>query len=310
VPKRVLPAERYCIPVLRHAALHARTAISRLNRGGGVPEQRANSVLLRHFAEVWRARSRPPSLRAVVVNHARNREAHELVQALRAHVPALAIDSGSTFAAGEEAWFDLRLPNVFYSGLFNAAVAACADLADDDVLYFVCSDVSVPDAGRALERTRIAFADPRIGVYGASAQGTSFSTMRNRGSGGLRELPFVEGFCFAARMSVLRAVAPVDTALNTLGWGIDIHLAFAARVAGLRCVVDDAVQVTHDMGSGYSQEEALAQMKAWFAAQPAAVQLGQRLIFRSWAQTRLGTLYLQVFPWARWYARQMQQVAP
>lgn len=58
-PKLVLPAKRYCVPVLRHASLHARTAISRENRGNGDPRTRNNSIMLRHFASRWLVASEP-----------------------------------------------------------------------------------------------------------------------------------------------------------------------------------------------------------------------------------------------------------
>jgi hypothetical protein len=215
----------------------------------------------------------------------------------------VAIDSGSRLAAAEAAWFDQRLPNVYYGGLWNAAVEACGDLADHDVLYFICSDVAVPDAGLAIERARRAFADARIGVYGASATGTSFPTMRNRGTGGLRDLPFVDGFCFAARLFLLRAMAPIDTRVNALGWGIDVHLSLSAHIAGLRCVIDDGVEVGHDFGSGYAYDEAHAQWKAWLATQPPAVRRGHRWIFRSFSQTALGMLCLRLTPWSLLYGR-------
>jgi hypothetical protein len=244
-----------------------------------------------------------PQIRVVVVNHEHNAQAHELAQAFRPHAQTVAIDSGSRLTPAEEAWFDQRLPNVHYTGLWNAAVKACDDLADHDALYFICSDVSVPDAELAVARARRAFADPRIGIYGASATGSSFRTMHNQGTGGLRDLPFVDGFCFAARLFLLRAIAPVDTSVNALGWGLDVHLSLCARIVGLRCVIDDGVQVSHSFGSGYGHDEAKAQWHAWLATQPPAVSRGHRRIFHSFSETALGILLLRLTPWSLLYAR-------
>jgi hypothetical protein len=237
------------------------------------------------------------SLRVAIFNHNRNRDAHALADGFRAFAPVIAIDSGSDFGPGEAAWFDLRLPNVYYAGLLNAAVAACDDMAAGDVLYVVCSDVRVADYGLAASRAGDAFNDPRIGVYGPSATGTSFPMIRNHGAATLRDVPFVEGFCLAARLELLRGLVPVDTTVNALGWGVDVHLSWRARVARYRCVIDDGIEVQHEFGAGYTHSAARAQMKAWLQTQSFAARRGHKLLFRSFSQTPLGLWRLRVEPW-------------
>ena len=237
------------------------------------------------------------TLRIAIFNHNRNRHAHALADGFRAFAPVVAIDSGSKLGPGEAEWFDLRLPNVYYAGLFNAAVGMCDDLAAGDVLYVVYSDVRVADYGRAVAHAERAFHEPRVGVYGPSATGTSFPAIRNHGAGGLREVPFVEGFCLASRLELMRGVAPVDTTVNALGWGLDVHLSWRARVAGYRPVIDDGIEVQHEFGAGYAHGPALAQMKAWLETQSYAARRGHKLLFRSFSQTRLGLWRLRIEPW-------------
>lgn len=234
-----------------------------------------------------------PRLRVVIVNHERTADALLLADSFRPHAEVSCIDSGSRLSPRERERFDLCLPNVYYSGLFNAAVSGCAELDDDDALLLVCSDVRVPDASRVVTLAREAFGDARTGVWGPSASGSAFRTMHNQGARRLRELPFVEGFCLAARLHLLRAVAPVDTRINPLGWGLDVHVALGARRAGLRCVIDDRVRVTHDFGSGYDQTLAHTQWKAWLATLPEDEQRGHALLMRTFSQSRLGAFLLR-----------------
>ncbi len=65
-PKYVFPARRYCFHLWPTRRFYQATSISRLNRGGGDPEKRVNTILIRHFKERWlfnhpRAPALPPS---------------------------------------------------------------------------------------------------------------------------------------------------------------------------------------------------------------------------------------------------------
>lgn len=52
-PKYVWPARRYCFQAWPKRRLYQATSISRLNRGGGDPEKRTNTILIRYFRERW-----------------------------------------------------------------------------------------------------------------------------------------------------------------------------------------------------------------------------------------------------------------
>jgi len=206
----------------------------------------------------------PERLLVAVVNHEQQAGARRLVEAFRPHATVIALDSGSRLAPHERALFDACLPNVYYAGLLNEAVRALAAAPAREILYFVCSDVVVPDAARAVRLACDAFADPRVGVYAPSATRSGHPQMLARG-GGLREAAFVEGFCFAARRDVLAALCPVDLSENRLGWGLDRQLGYLALRAGLRSVVDHRLTVVHEGSSGYDTAEAGRQRDAWVA---------------------------------------------
>jgi len=247
----------------------------------------------------------PSQPRVVIVNHGLPGEALALKQACAPHAHTLAIDSGSALTVGQQAGFDLVLANVYFSGLVNAAVASCADMDADAVLFFVCSDVAFEDAGATLQTALGAFADDTLGVWAPASTGNLFPSLSNARSGGMREVAFVEGFCMAARLSLWRRLAPVDLAINRLGWGLDIHLAWQARRAGLRVCVDDRVQAHHVPGTRYNRDQARAQLDAWVAGMGRSARFGHGLLFATWMQDWRGRLLLRWLPprlWRRLFA--------
>ncbi len=63
-PKYVLPARRYCLNVWSLAPLHRRTSLGRINRGGGDPERRNNTIVLRHLRTRWLCARAPGETRS------------------------------------------------------------------------------------------------------------------------------------------------------------------------------------------------------------------------------------------------------
>jgi hypothetical protein len=192
---------------------------------------------------------------AVVVNHGHNAHALALRDRLTTVVDAVAIDSGSQLTHVEHDAFDVCLPNVYYSGLLNEAVRQVQARGHDSLLL-VASDVRVEQVETLVTHARSALARPDIGVYGPCCAGAGQRHMWPRRTARLREVPFLEGFCFAARADLLSRLCPVDLERNRLGWGLDVHLGYLALRSGLRCVVDDQVEVMHPARTGYSLEQA------------------------------------------------------
>jgi hypothetical protein len=224
----------------------------------------------------------------VVINHGLAEQALALRDAFARHVSALAIDSGSRLDAAQAARFTVALPNVYYSGLVNAAVAACADLADDGVLLVIASDVTVPDPGLAIRYLGEAFSHPRTGVWGPSATGGTFPDLANHGSGGLRAVAFVEGFCLAARLGLFRAFTPVDRGVNPFGWGLDLHVAYLARMRRRSVWIDDRVVVHH--------AAARAQRERWATTLDHGASHAHAVLLRPWLHSRRGAWLLRFLP--------------
>ena len=55
VPKYVIPSHRHCFIPRKDWFLHDRTALYRINNGGGDPHQRNTTIMLRHFKAHWLA---------------------------------------------------------------------------------------------------------------------------------------------------------------------------------------------------------------------------------------------------------------
>lgn len=232
-----------------------------------------------------------------VVNHARTAEALALKRAFTPHLETVAIDSGSALSAEERAGFDVALPNVYYAGLLNAVAAATTGRPAAEPVYVWASDVAHDDPAAVVARAAAAFADPRIGLYAPSAWFAGQRQMHRRPGGALRQVLFVEGFCFATRLGLLRALCPVDPAVNTMGWGLDLQLGYLAHAAGLRCVVDDAVEVRHPRATGYPKAEASRQRRNWVAAQSPAARRFHRIASWEWAKRRPFVAWLAGSRW-------------
>ncbi|MEM7030095.1 MAG: hypothetical protein AAF629_11060, partial [Chloroflexota bacterium] len=77
------------------------------------------------------------------MNHNYNDQAIKLAKGLRPYADVLTLDSGSQLAPHQQAFFDIQLPNVYYSGLVNAAYEALQKRTTHTILYFICSTFCV-----------------------------------------------------------------------------------------------------------------------------------------------------------------------
>lgn len=236
---------------------------------------------------------------AVVFNHGLAEAALALRDVLRESTSAIAVDSGSKLTDRERDAFDVCLPNVYYSGLMNVAVehAIANGAQDDDALLVVCSDVGVADARRLVERACAAFERADVGVYAPALSESPHRSMRSRGRGELRDVMFVEGACFAARIGLFRDFCPVDTSTNAFGWGLDRHLGYVARRKRMRCVVDDGIVVRHENRSGYDRSKARRARDIWLRQMPREARLYAWLSAKFWSHTRVGAALMNALPW-------------
>lgn len=175
----------------------------------------------------------PPTdpLIVVITNYDFSLEATRLKIGFAPHAPTVLIDGSSPTRPTDA---DLVIPNAGYSGLWEAAVQRAIE-AEAEWLLFIASDVRVDDHRQLIAFAREAMADDRIGVYTPSVEPTSrcaYQACFNRLTATVRETAVVEGFCFLARVSLLRSMSPVQVK-NPHGWLLDALLTVRARQQGM-----------------------------------------------------------------------------
>jgi hypothetical protein len=234
-----------------------------------------------------------------VLNHERSDQTVELVRGFRPYADVFAIDSGSRLEAHHRPYFDLILPNVHYCAQINETYRELLKRPEHNLVYIITSDVRVPDYAQAVACAEDAFCDSRIGVYAPSTvtTGSGHPQMWNRSTEGLRPVVFVEGFCFATRVALLHHLCPIDTALNPIGWGVDVYLGYLARRAGACSVVDDRITVIHPKETTYDTKEARRQYSAWFARHSRSARLFQRLTGLRPMKTAFGARLVNWWTW-------------
>lgn len=142
---------------------------------------------------------------------------------------------------------DFVILNEFYSGLWNKSV----DLAinnNSDWLFFVASDVEIKDFNNTCQRIDFVMKDDTIGVWSPSVTENSrcsFNFMFNQKSQAMRNVPYVEGFCFLCRTCLLKLMYPTPIDQNIYGWTLDILMCNIAKFNNYQVVVDDSVCIFH-----------------------------------------------------------------
>jgi hypothetical protein len=184
-----------------------------------------------------------PRMLVVVTNYDFSDQASQLKSAFASRAPTLLIDASSPSPPRDA---DTTIPNTMYPGLWNAAVRAAIDRRAD-WLFFLASDVHVPDASLLVDCIAHVLDDDRIGCYTPSihpASRCAYQACFTQPTRSLREIAVAEGFCFLARVRLLASIHPVPR-LNAFGWSIDKLTAIRAHRAGLLNVVDDRVSIYH-----------------------------------------------------------------
>lgn len=191
----------------------------------------------------------------VIVNHNYNDNAIMLKMMFSKHIDTIIIDSGSDKVDDE---FDIKLPNVGYSGLFNKAFEVAVEKKVDGLL-FICSDVCIKKNQTKQIVEKINKLDLReIGVYSPSSRGQSHTHCKKKGDN-IRDVVFVEGFIFYASMDILKEVYPVDLEINKLGYGLDVHKGLICLNKKKRCIIDDSIEIYHREGTDYNTNTASVQ---------------------------------------------------
>jgi len=201
----------------------------------------------------------PETILCTVVNHNCNENASKLSKNFSKYVNTIVIDSGSKI---KDSSF-INLENVYYSGLFNHACQYAKE-RNYEYIFFICSDVVIEESQVAIIFNNLKKIDfSLLGMYSPSSSGRSHFYCKRRNENGFRIVPFMEGFIFLASMEIMAKIAPIDTIINRLGWGIDVISGYYCKSMFKLSIVDDGANVFHPAETGYSNDNAGAQMAKW-----------------------------------------------
>jgi hypothetical protein len=193
-----------------------------------------------------------------IVNNNSNQNAIELKNNFSNYFDTIIIDSGSENQSDE---FDIKLENVYYSGLFNESVNQCI-LKNKEYVFLIASDVYIEQYDKIVEI--INSLEDDIYLWTPSSRGQSHQHCKNSESGGIREVPYLEGFCFLANIKCLDNLYPVSLEKNLYGFGIDLILGYnCIKRLRKKCVVDDRLEIYHKEGTGYNSVKAVQDMYKW-----------------------------------------------
>lgn len=216
-----------------------------------------------------------------IVNHQQNINALILKNSFLPLTRTCLLDSGSDILPEQVPFFDKIYPNIYYSGLYNEALRIFLE-SEFKLMLFMTSDVSIPDPVKLIQNIEFVMSDDRVGLYGpVSAGGVHFWGMPAH-TGNVREVPYVEGFCFIAHRRLLEKLGVIDTRVNMLGWGIDIALGYVSNCLGLQVLIDDRIEIVHPKATGYNRSSADDQMNKWLRNQkiPYAYHKSGQILFQ------------------------------
>lgn len=195
-----------------------------------------------------------------ITNHNVNNNAILLKRNFTKYFKTIIIDSGSNETPEE---FDILLNNVYYTGLFNESIKQ-TKLRKKKYLFFIASDVIINSEDYEKIYSTISDLNEDIWLWAPSSSGQSHTHCKNLSTNVLRDVPYLEGFCFLSKIDLFNFLYPVDLKLNKYGYGIDILLGYnCIRNKRKRCVVDDRIEIHHTPGTGYDMGQALMMMYRW-----------------------------------------------
>ena len=195
-----------------------------------------------------------------ITNHNNNDNSKKLKKEFSEYIDTIIIDSGSTEKLDD---FDLKLDNIYYSGLYNESINQCL-IRNKEYLYFIASDVFIDQVSSIVDI--IINLNDDIYLWAPSSKGQSHEHCKNKNTNGYRNVSYLEGFTFLVNIEVCKKFYPINRINNFYGYGIDILLGYyTINEFKKLCVVDDRVEVYHLEGTGYNQNIALQEMYNWFS---------------------------------------------
>lgn len=195
----------------------------------------------------------------VVFNHNQNENSLKLLEMFSKDMDTVVLDSGSSV---EDSRFSI-MGNIYYSNLMNES-CRLMNLMNKDWLLFITGDVEISEDNYLKLLDAIKNLDG-IGSYSPCVTPSSKSHFfcKRVSPSGLRDVKFNEGFMTLVRKDIINQICPIHSSINKHGWGVDVYTGYIANKMGLRCVVDDFVQVYHPPSTGYDLFEASTGMYDW-----------------------------------------------
>ena len=192
-----------------------------------------------------------------IVNHNNEVTAEQLLNLFSKDFDTKILDSGSVIKPKEAMRFD----NIYYGGLFNESVNL-ALTNEYDWLVLITSDILIDHENYNNLKNKLLTIvnDEFIGLYSPSSVGGGHWFGNRLTKSKIRPVPFVEGFFFMMRVSLLTEIFPVDLNINKIGWGIDTLQGYICWKNGFGAFIDDSILIKHPITLKYSHSEANKQM--------------------------------------------------
>lgn len=192
-----------------------------------------------------------------IINHNCEVTAENLYNLFSLDFSTVILDSGSTIKPKES----IQFGNIFYGGLFNEAVKMSLE-GHYEWLILITSDITIDSDNYIKFKKKLSVITNMefVGLYSPSSVGGGHWFGNRLTKSELRPVPFVEGFFFLMRVSLLLKVYPIDLEINKIGWGIDTLQGFVSWKHGFGVFIDDSIQIQHPVTAGYNHNLANIQM--------------------------------------------------
>jgi hypothetical protein len=150
--------------------------------------------------------------------------------------------------------------SAYFSAQWNKAV----ELFDADIFFHIQADADFEQFAPIFAKARSLFEKYKLGVYEPNVDYTDIrydKTKLRPIESDVLEVPFTDCTCWFIDGELVRQLPPIDTTLNTYGWGIPRAIAALARLNGKLCVRDYNFVISHPKGRGYPSAVALEEFR-------------------------------------------------
>lgn len=155
-----------------------------------------------------------------------------------------------------------KYPNIFYSGLWNKAIAKFKGTH----LMIITSDVSIDNVSTIFRNSKKFFKYDNNWVYAPNVNYTFWNydqTMLETYDKSLKIVPNTDGMCWIVNKETVDYIGKIDIKINKIGFGVDLLACMNANRQGKNVVRDYSVTVKHPQSRSYDSQEAEKQELAW-----------------------------------------------